>query len=42
MADLEDDVYTELERSGLTGLLGRDAFFETIADVIQAYRTMNS
>ena len=42
MADLEDDVYTELERSGLTSLLGTDAFFETIADVIQTYRTMNS
>ncbi len=42
MADLEDDVYTELERSGLTSLLGKDAFYETIADVIQAYRTMSS
>jgi SulP family sulfate permease len=38
IANLEDDVLRELERSGLVVLLGADAIFETIADVIQAYR----
>ena len=38
MANLEDDVLRELERSGLVVLMGTDAIFETIADVIQAYR----
>jgi SulP family sulfate permease len=38
MAAVEEDVLNELERSGLTGLLGADAIFETITDVIQAYR----
>jgi sulfate permease, SulP family len=38
MADLSGHVVHELERSGLTGLLGKDAIFETIADVLQAYR----
>jgi SulP family sulfate permease len=38
MADLEADVLAELERSELIGMLGADAIFETIPDVIRAYR----
>ncbi len=38
MADLEADVLAELERSELVGMLGADAIFETIPDVIRAYR----
>ena len=41
MADLQDDVYFELQRSGLIDLLGKKAIFETTADVIQAYRLLN-
>lgn len=39
MVDLEDDVLRELERSGLIVLLGADAIFETISDVIQSYQS---
>jgi SulP family sulfate permease len=38
MADLDEDVLHELGRSGLTALLGADAIFGTITDVIQAYK----
>ncbi len=38
MADLEADVLAELDRSGLTRLLGTDSIFETIADVIRTYQ----
>jgi sulfate permease, SulP family len=38
LADLDIHVYTELERSDLINLLGKDAIFETAADAIQAYR----
>jgi len=39
MADLQDEVYLELQRSGLTGLLGNDLIFETTEGVIQAFIT---
>jgi sulfate permease, SulP family len=42
MADLQDDVYFELQRSGLVDLLGKNAIFETIAEVIQSFRTENA
>jgi len=42
MADLQDDVYFELQRSGLIDLLGKKAIFETTAEVIQAYRLFSS
>jgi SulP family sulfate permease len=38
MANVEDDVMKELERSGLVALLGAGAIFETITAVVQAYR----
>jgi len=41
MADLQDDVYIELQRSGLISLLGKKAIFETTAEVIQAYSLLN-
>ena len=39
MADLQDEVYLELQRSGLTGLLGNDSIFETTEGVIQVFIT---
>jgi len=38
LADFDDHVYAELERSELISLLGKDAVFKTSADAIQAYR----
>jgi SulP family sulfate permease len=38
LSQVEDDVRTELDRSGVTDAIGSDAFFDTIEDVIEAYR----
>ncbi len=38
MAEVEEDIRNELDRSELTSLIGKDAFFETISDVEAAYR----
>ena len=37
-ANIEDPVLTELTRSGVTALVGEDAFFATAHDVLVAYR----
>ncbi len=37
-AEVGDDVRRELDRSEVTGLIGKDAFFETLVDVETAYR----
>jgi sulfate permease, SulP family len=38
MAYVDEDIRRELDVSGVTELIGRDAFFETVADVQEAYR----
>jgi SulP family sulfate permease len=38
-AGVEDDICRELNRSELTDLFGKDAFFETVSDVEAAYQT---
>jgi high affinity sulfate transporter 1 len=38
MAEVEEDIRRELDRSKLTDLIGKDAFFETLNDVEAAYR----
>ena len=37
--EVQDEVMVELERFGLTELFGADAFFDTVSDVIDAYRS---
>jgi SulP family sulfate permease len=37
LADVSDEVSFELDKSEVTGLIGKDGFFDTIADVIAAY-----
>ena len=32
-----EDVRAELDRSGITGLIGADAYFETVAEMVDAY-----
>jgi MFS superfamily sulfate permease-like transporter len=36
--DASDQVHTELERSGIVDLVGKDAFFDDTFEVIEAYR----
>ncbi len=38
-AEVEDDVYSQLERSGIVDQVGRDAFFATTGDAIRAFET---
>src|SRR5512133_446192 len=38
MASVDEDIRHELDVSGVTELIGKDAFFETITDVEDAYR----
>ena len=38
LAEVEDDIRRELDLSEVTDLVGKDAFFETIGDVEDAYR----
>jgi sulfate permease, SulP family len=38
MAYVDEDIRRELDVSGVTELIGKDAFFETVADVQEAYR----
>jgi SulP family sulfate permease len=40
LAEVEDDVRRELDRSELTDLIGKDALFETLDDVETAYRAI--
>ena len=37
-AEVSESVAAELDRYGLTALLGRDAFFRTVGDVVRAFR----
>jgi sulfate permease, SulP family len=37
-AEVADDIHRELDRSGLTDLIGKDRFYETIKDVEEAYK----
>ena len=41
LSEIDDNVLAELERSEVTGLIGKDAIFETIEDVMAAYRLAN-
>jgi sulfate permease, SulP family len=36
--EVSDEVYAQLERSGMTDLVGRDAFYTTGGEVITAYK----
>ena len=38
---VSDEVYAQLERSGITGLVGRDAFYAAVGEVISAYRAIS-
>ena len=38
LAEVEDDIRSELDRSNVTELIGKDAYFETLGDVETAYR----
>jgi len=38
-ADVDEDVRAELDRYGITDLVGTDAYFDTLTDVVAAYRT---
>ena len=38
LAEVEQDVRDELDRYGLTALIGADAYIDTVAEVIEAYR----
>jgi len=38
LAEVANDIHGELDRSGLTDLIGNDGFYETIRDVEEAYR----
>jgi len=38
LAELEDDIRLELDRSEVTDVIGKDFIFETVADVEAAYR----
>jgi hypothetical protein len=40
MTTVETDVRRELDVSGLTDLIGKDAYFETFFDVAEAYQKM--
>ncbi len=37
---VSDEVYAELERSGITDLAGRDAFYATLGAVVRAYEAI--
>jgi sulfate permease, SulP family len=41
LSEIDDTVLAELERSEVTELIGKDSIFETIEDVIAAYRQAN-
>ncbi len=38
---VSDEVYAQLERSGITGLVGRDAIYAAVGEVISAYRAIS-
>jgi high affinity sulfate transporter 1 len=38
-ADVDEDVRAELDRYGITDLVGTEAYFDTLTDVVAAYRT---
>ncbi len=38
MAYVEEDIRRELDVSGITGMVGEDAFFETVVDVEEAFQ----
>jgi MFS superfamily sulfate permease-like transporter len=37
-ADVDDDVKAELDRFGITALVGEDGFFSSIVEVVEAFR----
>ena len=41
LSEIADNVRAELDRSEVTGLIGKDAIFDTLEDVIAAYRQAN-
>ena len=41
MAEVDEDIRRELDLSGLTDLIGKDAFFDTIGDVEAAYQRLS-
>ena len=38
-ADVDDDVRTELDRFGITELVGPDGFFSSVVEVVEAFRS---
>ena len=38
-ADVDDDVRTELDRFGITDVVGTDAYFSSVVEVVEAFRT---
>ena len=38
LSEIDDKVRAELDRSEVTGLIGEDAIFDSLEDVIAAYR----
>jgi SulP family sulfate permease len=41
LSEIADNVRAELDRSEVTGLIGKDAIFDTLEDVVTAYRQAN-
>ena len=41
LSEIADSVRGELDRSGVTELIGKDAIFDSLEDVIAAYRLAN-
>ena len=39
LAEVPPDVRAELDRYGLTEVIGEDAFFDSVADMVDAYRS---
>ena len=39
LADVDEDVRAELDRYGITDLLGPDAYFDSVTDVVAAFRS---
>ncbi len=42
LAVVSDEVRAELDRSGLTGLIGENAYFAAVGDVLNAYRAQDA
>jgi sulfate permease, SulP family len=41
LSGVDEEIRKDLDVSGITELIGNDSFFETIPDVVAAYRSVN-